>query len=121
MTLSCLQVMHGTAPYMVNPARVHDAAAPQFVRHPRFLKFGSTVPLTYSLLAMACLSVRPEERPCFEEVLAILHSLNEEIATGSYGDTTGRTQVCLQPSALPIALCMPQCRTCHGHDALETA
>lgn len=61
--------------------------------HPHFLRLPATAPLTYHLLMQVCLSTRPADRLSFRQVVQLLLCVTREVATGSYVDVLGRTQV----------------------------
>jgi hypothetical protein len=84
------EFMAGCAPYQVSHSKEHGS---RLVHHPRFLKFDAAVPLTYTLLAKACLSTEPRDRPSFEQIKVILADLNSEIESGSYVTSNGTRTV----------------------------
>ena len=62
-------------------------------RHPNFPAFQVHVPLTYTLLAIACMSSSPTDRPSFQQIMEVLTSLNKELECGRYIDAQGNMQV----------------------------
>ena len=50
-----------------------------YERHPTFPKFETTIPTTYSLLAIACMKREPTARPTFPQVIQILTELSVEL------------------------------------------
>jgi hypothetical protein len=72
--------------------KVNKKGIKNYEEHPDYPCFVSTTPLTYTLLAKACLSPLPEERPTFEQVAQVLADVVGEVSSGSYIDTSGRWQ-----------------------------
>lgn len=72
---------------------VPSAASTWFEAHPESDNFSVEVPLTYTLLAKACSSKEPHDRPSFELVQKVLNDLKQEIAQGQYTNSAGQLQV----------------------------
>eukprot|EP00892_Ulva_mutabilis_P008546 jgi/Ulvmu1/6063/UM027_0041.1 len=64
----------------------------EYVPHPTFPDVPGVVPLTFTLTMHACLSLKPSERPTFDQVVTLLNDLEDEITTGSYIDSNGEGQ-----------------------------
>eukprot|EP00892_Ulva_mutabilis_P002023 jgi/Ulvmu1/11821/UM080_0032.1 len=62
-----------------------------FRLHSQFPQLPWSTPLTYMLTMRACLNADPAERPKFEQIQGLLRDLGEEIGSGSYTDTIGRS------------------------------
>lgn len=102
----------------------HDSKGQQqYVWHPNYPGFATATPLTYMLLAKACLSPLPQERPNFTQVLQVLSDLANEVARGTYTDTEGVLQVwppdhdqglfsSLLSKLSVVALCVPGVGMC---------
>jgi hypothetical protein len=65
----------------------------EYIAHPSFPKLPASVPLTYTLTMVACLSAKPEDRPSFAQVLTVLSDVEAEVARGQYINSVGVTQV----------------------------
>lgn len=78
---------HNTPPY--------DVENDQYILNRDFGRFPSIAPLNYVLLAAACLSPAPEDRPSFVggQVVEVLAAIGLELASGFYTDMRGGTQV----------------------------
>lgn len=87
------EFQRGHAPYVIE--RGADGAASRLVPHPDYLIFDPKTPLTYTLLAKACLSTEPHDRPTFEQAKVVLQDLDNEVASGSYVASSGTRVVCL--------------------------
>jgi hypothetical protein len=61
--------------------------------HPDFLDVPAPTPLTYTLTMKASLSIKPEDRPEFSQLLVLLADVRAEVAAGQYLDSQGRVQV----------------------------
>ena len=66
-----------------------DGGEPRFAPHPNFPRVPASVPLTYTLTMVACLSERPEDRPTFTHVLTVLLDVVAEVAQGTYINSDG--------------------------------
>eukprot|EP00892_Ulva_mutabilis_P012786 jgi/Ulvmu1/9880/UM057_0035.1 len=64
----------------------------EYTPHPEFPDLPGAVPLTFTLMMHACLSLTPTERPTFEQVVTLIADLEEEIEGGCYIDSTGARQ-----------------------------
>lgn len=65
----------------------------RFEVHPDFPFMPASVPLMYTVAMASCLSHSPQERPSFTQLLSWLRDLEEEVATGTFVDSSGATQV----------------------------
>eukprot|EP00892_Ulva_mutabilis_P010030 jgi/Ulvmu1/739/UM010_0112.1 len=63
----------------------------RFAPHPDFPRVPASVPLTYTLTMVACLSERPEDRPSFSQALDVLADVVAEVRQGSYINSDGVT------------------------------
>lgn len=63
------------------------------VHHPCFPTFHPQCPLSYALLAVSCLSPKPEDRPTFDEILRVIMDLKAELRQGHYINREGCVQV----------------------------
>lgn len=70
----------------------------RFVPHPDFPRVPASVPLTYTLTMVACLSERPEDRPSFTQAIDVLADVVGEVRQGSYINSDGVTLVCPPPA-----------------------
>jgi hypothetical protein len=71
----------------------HGAEDNEYVAHPDFPKLPASVPLSFTLTMVACLSAKPEERPSFPQVISVLEDVEAEVARGYYMNSIGVTQV----------------------------
>jgi len=74
-------------------AAEHDGS-PALCIHPAFPELPASVPLTYTLTMLACLSERPEDRPTFTHVLTVLLDVVAEVAQGTFINSDGAILVC---------------------------
>jgi hypothetical protein len=65
----------------------------RFEVHPEFPFMPSSVPLMFTVGMASCLSLNPQDRPTFTEVLGWLKTLSDEVAAGQYVDSRGAVQV----------------------------
>jgi hypothetical protein len=65
----------------------------EYVPHPQFPKLPASVPLTFTLTMVACLSPKPEDRPTFAQVLTVLLDVEAEVVRGRYMNSVGLIQV----------------------------
>lgn len=79
------------APKAASKAADNHPGAPAFPALP------ATVPLTYTLTVVACLSARPQDRPSFQQLLTVLEDIETEVARGQYVDSDGCVQARLRP------------------------
>ena len=70
-----------------------DGGEPRFAPHPNFPRVPASVPLTYTLTMVACLSERPEDRPTFTQAMDVLTDVVAEVRRGSYINSDGVTLV----------------------------
>lgn len=63
-------------------------------RHPHLGKFPATTPLSYVVLATACMAPMACDRPSTVGVVESLTDLQDELASKLYTDFTGHTQAC---------------------------
>jgi serine/threonine protein kinase len=80
------EAFHRCTPY----AHDNDAGT---VHHPYFPTFHPECPLSYALLAVSCLSPKPEDRPTFDEILCVIMDLKAELRQGHYINREGCIQV----------------------------
>ena len=60
--------------------------------------FPNSCPFNYAVLALACMSKNPDDRPPLFQIQDVLQALNVEVTTGqSYLDWTGSQRVCRPP------------------------
>ena len=71
-----------------------EAQVKDYIRHPDFPRVPASVPLTYTLTMLACLSERPEDRPTFTHVLTVLLDVVAEVAQGTFINSDGAILVC---------------------------
>jgi hypothetical protein len=64
-----------------------------FLYHPDFPSLPASVPLTYTLMMVACLSEKPGDRPNFDQVVTVLRDIQDEVSSGCYLDSDGVPQV----------------------------
>ena len=82
-----------------------DGRDVRFAPHPDFPRVPASVPLTYTLTMVACLSERPEDRPSFSQAIDVLADVVGEVQRGAYINSDGVTLV--RPPPPPrIPLCM---------------
>jgi hypothetical protein len=51
------------------------------------------VPLTYTLMMVACLSEKPGDRPNFDQIVTVLQDIKDEVSSGCYLNSEGTPQV----------------------------
>jgi hypothetical protein len=64
-----------------------------YIHNPDFPQLPATVPLTYTLTMVACLSGKPEERPTFGQLVTVLADVEAEVTSGCYLNSEGAAQV----------------------------
>jgi hypothetical protein len=91
------EMYHNDAPY--------DMQDGNYIPNPYFGRFAPTTPLNYALLAISCLSVQPEDRPSFVQVIEFLAAIGLELASGYYTNMNGVTEVLPCSSTIAPSLC----------------
>ena len=80
--------------FMGCPPFVVGRAGPE--KHPDLPGFPPHSPFNYAVLALACMTPVPEDRPPFSQIVEVLTSLDVELANGEYRDLSGHVRVRLQ-------------------------
>jgi hypothetical protein len=63
------------------------------VCHEDYPALPASVPLTYTLTMLACLSARPADRPSFSQMETVMKDMAAEVATGRYLNSAGQVMV----------------------------
>jgi hypothetical protein len=72
--------------------------------HPAFPDLPASTPLTYTLTVHACLSVLPNDRPNFEQLVVLLADISSETSAGRYADSHGDMQVLFRQAGIRTCL-----------------